>query len=52
MNGFKIALIVLMALGAILTVASVGKRREPVTPAVAVVTLLLTGIEVLLVVLA
>ena len=43
MNWPKIALLAYLTLGALLTVAQVGKPREPITPGVATLTLILTG---------
>jgi hypothetical protein len=52
MNGFKIALLILLAFGALSSVAQIGKPRRPLTPGIAVWCLILSGVYALLVVLA
>ena len=52
MNPFKIALIVIMAVNALATIAMIGRKREPITPKDAVVVVLINSLLSLLVVLA
>lgn len=52
MNAYKMTLLAVYALGLIITVARVGKEREPLTSADAVVSLFVTAGLVTLVVLS
>lgn len=49
MNGFKIALIVWIALGMLAAIANIGKVRKPTTPEIAVWIVVLSAVQAALV---